>query len=133
MMIPFVIYTWIKSNLRFIKIREIKNSSPSAVNEEICLFFIAGFYLPQSQLLLINQFIIKTFTLLCKILNAISAIRFSLSSVGFTSVISKQQIFRFCINLLTRSSASLSRSPLWTGVPVPLEMEESRQSTSKLT
>jgi len=56
-------------------------------------------------------------------LKAISAIRFSLSSVGFTSVISKQQTFLFCINLLIRSSASLSFNPLLTGVPVPLEME----------
>src|SRR4051794_23019134 len=80
-----------------------------------------------------NQFIINTFTLLCKILNAISAIRFSLSSVGFTSAISKQQILRCCINLLIRSSASLSFKPLLTGVPVPREIEESRLSTSKLT
>jgi len=64
---------------------------------------------------------------------AISAIRFSLSSVGFTSVISRQQIFLFCMNLLIRSSASLSFNPLPTGVPVPLDMEESSESTSKLT
>src|SRR3982751_1906132 len=80
-----------------------------------------------------DQLIINTFTLLCKILNAISAIRFSLSRVGLTSVISKQQTFRFCINLLTRSSASLSLKPLLTGVPVPLLIDESRQSTSNET
>src|SRR5687767_14006828 len=78
------------------------------------------------------QFIINTFTLLCRILNAISAIRFSLSSVGFTSVISKQQTLRLCMNLLIRSSTSLSLNPFPTGVPVPREIEESSASTSKL-
>ena len=66
-------------------------------------------------------------------LKAISAIRFSLSNVGLTSVISKQQILRLCINLLIRSSASLSFKPLLTGVPVPLDIDESKLSTSKLT
>ncbi len=37
------------------------------------------------------------------------------------------------INLAIRSSASRSRNPLLTGVPVPLEMEASRLSTSKET
>ena len=89
-----------------------------------------SFYLINRPALQPSQLIINTFTLRWRMLKAISAIRFSLSRVGFTSVISRQQTLCICMNLLIRSSASRSFNQLLTGVPVPLLMDESRLSTS---
>ena len=68
---------------------------------------------------------------LTNISKAFSAIKFSLSKVGLISTISKQQTLFEVSNLESKLPASRSVNPLGTGVPVPLEIELSKTSTSK--
>ena len=65
-----------------------------------------------------------------RISNALSAILFSVSRVGFTSTISHAQTLELLASSALSVFASSTVRPLGTGVPVPVEILESSESTS---